>query len=319
MKKFYWLLKREFWEHKTLLLWLPLAAGAFSNVILSGYVWAKLLKPPEQRTLFWFGLKIGEPVNEAALQKSTGWIAGASFIDALFIFTAVGVGVFFYASNTIFDEKQNRSILFWQSLPTSDFMVIASKLTTGLVIAPLVGIFISILYAILTCSLFSLLAAKHGLDIFSRLATHPLFYRQLFDFLAMLPLYALWALPTASWLILVSACARSKPALWAAGIPTLLTGATMLASRALTAGQDGVWAFDSILGRILGSVIPGAWMRFGAPKFEIERLAATSDLVWWNALPHALQLATAANFWIGVALGLVLIYAAVQLRKSQFD
>ena len=46
--------------------------------------------------------------------------------------------VFFYLLGALYEERRDRSILFWKSMPVSDVMTVASKLVTALLVVPLV-------------------------------------------------------------------------------------------------------------------------------------------------------------------------------------
>ena len=50
----------------------------------------------------------------------------------MFILTAFIVGVF-YCLDALYGERRDRSILFWKSLPVSDFTTVLSKATIPLV------------------------------------------------------------------------------------------------------------------------------------------------------------------------------------------
>jgi ABC-2 type transport system permease protein len=231
---------------------------------------------------------------------------------------SVGVSTFFYAANTLFDENKDRSAQFWQSLPTSNRMVVLSKLTMALVVAPSIGIIIAIVFAVITAGIHSLVAMKYGPNIFIHLIGNPLFFRQCAELFMMLPFYCLWALPTVAWLLVVSALARSKPALWAGGIPMIITGLVMLFDKAFDTARDPDWALNTILGRAIGSVIPGAWSKFGAPKYEMSINQNSGDFSPWRVvLHHAFDLSTTANLWIGVVLGIVFLCIAIRLRGSR--
>ena len=73
------------------------------------------------------------------------------------------------------------------------------------------------------------------------------------------------------------------------------------------------WFWKNIVGRLLGSVIPGSWLASGARSFshenDIDAMTGLSD-----ALAQSWQLLTSANIWIGVAAGAAMIYAAIYLR-----
>jgi ABC-2 type transport system permease protein len=96
-------------------------------------------------------------------------IASGMYIAAgspLFIMHA-GV-VFFYCLGALYDERRDRSILFWKSLPVSDAMTVLSKAVTALCVAPLITI------ALATVASLALLLLGHDRHVDRR---HHLFRR----------------------------------------------------------------------------------------------------------------------------------------------
>ena len=48
----------------------------------------------------------------------------------------LGVVVFFFCLGALFDDRKDRSVLFWKSLPISDQATVLSKVAMALVVAP---------------------------------------------------------------------------------------------------------------------------------------------------------------------------------------
>ena len=51
-----------------------------------------------------------------------------------------GFVVFFYCLGALYDERKDRSVLFWKSLPMSDRETVLSKVASAIVVAPLIAI-----------------------------------------------------------------------------------------------------------------------------------------------------------------------------------
>src|SRR5690606_7712994 len=45
--------------------------------------------------------------------------------------------LFFYLLGALYDDRRDRSVLFWKSLPISDTATVASKVITAMLVAPL--------------------------------------------------------------------------------------------------------------------------------------------------------------------------------------
>ena len=52
----------------------------------------------------------------------------------------MGVIAFFYAIDSLYADRRDRSVLFWKSLPLSDAETVLSKFTVAIVVIPLVAL-----------------------------------------------------------------------------------------------------------------------------------------------------------------------------------
>jgi ABC-2 type transport system permease protein len=219
---------------------------------------------------------------------------------------------FFYCLSTLFDERRDRSVLFWKSLPLSDRDTVLSKVAMVVVVAPLIAIAIAIATGLIAGLFICIAAAIAGVNIFSAVLTNSRTYAIPFMLLGTFPVYIFWALPTIGWLLLISAWARSKPFLWALGVPLLSGVLVTWINKMFGFGWDVAWFWKTIVGRLLGSVIPGSWMGF-VPPLDIAGQGSPSTLFGF-ATSMSWGLFANPNIWIGGALGAAMIYAAIRLR-----
>ena len=270
-RPFLTLVRRELWEHRGL-IWAPLAMaltiivlsllGAAQDITLPGVV---VVRDADEQRDFLSTLMIGLLVPQL--------LAGL-------------VVVFFYLLDGLFTERRDRSILFWKSLPVSDTKTVLSKLFVALVAMPLWIWALSLLVGLVV---FGVLAAKvsntpaaalgtwHGEDWLVLQAT----------LLGKLAVKALWYLPVAGWLLLVSALAKRAPFLWAT-LPFLVLS---LAERIA-----------------LGTNVMGALVA--------QRLFGFREEV---SLMSEFSLLASPDLWIGVAIGAALVYAAIRVRQRSDD
>lgn len=307
------LLKREFWEHRGGFLWGPLIAG----LIAIGFAVIGILAGS---VLFHkVAANRGDGVNvHMSGGDSLGGVGDIALAGGLgMVFTVFVFVVFFYALGSIYDERKDRSILFWKSLPVSDTQAVLSKLVWALVLAPLLAAVIGLGVGLVMWVLAWLAAVLNGLDGASAIFTqaHPL---QLIAQIALaIPVYALWALPTIGWLMLCSAWARSVPFVWAVVIPLL--ACVFISFLDIMPGIEiphgAVWYTVGLRGLL--SVVPGTW-------FFNEQVAANAQ----NAATHgpealaqsinitsSLHALTTIDLWIGAVLGAAMVYAAIRLRR----
>ena len=136
MKTMKWLLKREFWEHKGAFFWAPIVAAGVMFIFL-------LVTLGLGTTLSHFDFSYSEngdakqSVSSAVhtfgplADKFAQGIGDSYMLFGAPLFAILGFVVFFYCLNSLYDERRDRSILFWKSLPISDRDTVLSKLISA--------------------------------------------------------------------------------------------------------------------------------------------------------------------------------------------
>lgn len=311
-----WLLKREFWEHKGGFFWAPLVVSLIIAIFTAGTILFGVMKGGEAN------IKInGQGVtnlaaefageNKAAAIESVTAISYTSAIVPLLI--VLTFTMFFYCLNALFDERKDRSVLFWKSLPVTDNATVFSKIAMALGFAPLMTLFFATILALLIALFFSLGAAAAGINIFGGVFSSSTLYLAPLQAVAILPVYVLWALPTVGWLLMVGAWARSKPFLWAVGTPLLAVGLIAWFNKMFAFGWNIEWLWKYIVGRGLLSVTPGSWFTY--ERQDMQFMSGMRELMVEQLLARSWQQLTTPNLWIGVAAGAAMIYAAIRLRR----
>src|SRR5690606_18259128 len=143
MNTFKWLLKREYWEHRGGLFWAPVVTSAifiFFTIVALLLAALGINQANEMHT----GLDIsegiaqlGNPDNQADVSAGLELIFYMLGHPIMIVMAFVG---FFYCLSSLYDERKDRSILFWKSLPISDHLTVASKVVTATLIVPLVAV-----------------------------------------------------------------------------------------------------------------------------------------------------------------------------------
>ena len=228
MQSFLILIRREFWEHK----------NTFYPYVIVGLLVLVML------AIFMGGEKATVTVNsgDTANERSEGFLellelgavsfgnmSVAESLDKLrFAYIVIAANfafmlsfvMFFYLLDCLYRDRKDRSILFWKSLPVSDWLTVGIKLFTGLVCVPVVYF----LFIVVTQFIFllgaSLAALSYDVSVWSSLwqpSTVVLgVWADIWFYYAVL---LLWQLPLYSWVIFVSAFARSVPFVWVVGVP----------------------------------------------------------------------------------------------------
>jgi len=322
MKKLPLLLKREYWEHRGGFLWAPIwITGAILILTVLGIISAEVFRSNAH-------VQIGFSLDELRRSISAEDIAkaanGLDLVQLVFVGVA-SVGLFFvtffYLLGALYDDRRDRSVLFWKSLPISDTETVASKALTAMLVMPLIVLAVATLAYVAFLVLVSVWIGAHGLNpLPAVLGSHPI--GMLLRLIAIVPVTALWALPTVGWLLFWSAYVRSKPFLWAVLLPVVALIANAWLGALGAPHFGGNLHLASILGRLLFSVMPGSWA--GADGISIGNEHVTfnmnDDHVVSSLDPsHIYGLLATPNLWFGVVGGLVLLFCAVQLRQRRVE
>ncbi|MES2742431.1 MAG: hypothetical protein V4754_15985 [Pseudomonadota bacterium] len=319
MNKLKWLIKRELWEHKGMLVWTPVAIGALMTALAGAML---LLSNAGAR--FQGQLMINGQVTD--LQHLGGLLHGGVAADvaavlakhyldgSIALFMVMGILIFFYCLSALHSDREDRSLLFWKSLPISDRVTVVSKLVLALVVAPLITIGVATASALLILIILVLtMSAKHFHVIAPLLANSELYLGPL-RLLSVWPVYFLWALPTVGWLLMVSAWARSKVFLWAVGAPLLVALLGLWVQRTLEPALNIGWYLRHIVGRLLLGLIPGAWFMPGS-RGDRMLSGGLGDPSLSSLSGSAWEVLAQPSLWLGVAAGTLMLYAAVRLRR----
>jgi ABC-2 type transport system permease protein len=229
------------------------------------------LDPAQQQT------KLGMPFSMAA--------------SVIILFTYV-VGAF-YCLDALYGERRDRSILFWKSLPVSDYTTVLSKASIPLVVLPLF-IFASVIATQIVMLLLStLVALLNGISPAPLWTRVPLFRMSLVMVYGLV-VHALWHAPLYAWLLLLSAWARRLPILWAVLPPLAL----------------GVFERMAFGTSSIGSLIRYRLMGTLAAAFDFE---AQGGLV---PLLQPVKFLRTPGLWVGLLVAAAFLAAAIRLRHQ---
>ena len=283
-RPFFWSVRREVWENHSIYL-APLIAGSVVvfGCVITAYrlpqmrINALALEPARQRAA------IELPYDMAAM---------------MIMFTAFIVAVF-YCLDALHGERRDRSILFWKSLPVSDFTAVLSKAFIPLVILPLFT------FAVIIATQFIMLLVSTVVLLPSGLAGTtwkllPWFQLSIILFYGIVTM-ALWHAPVFGWLLLVSGWARRATFLWAV-LP-------WLAVCAIEKMAFNTAYFAQMLGRRVGGSFEEAFVIVKYPKGAhvpvVDRLTQLDPL----------KFLTSPGLWIGLVIAAAFFVAAVRLRR----
>ena len=322
------LLKREFWEHKGGFLWAPVVAvGIFLLLSLMGLgvgeMAARKIPDTAQVNIDGGSFKVNgldlgqltEKMTPQELRQVGGVIDLSLLMSATWPLIVLTFVVFFYCLGSLYDDRKDRSVLFWKSLPLSDSATVLSKVASAAVMAPLLAIAVGVLAMFGFLVICSGIVALHGGNPLTLLwgPASPLKVAGLL--IASLPVYALWALPTIGWLMLCSSWARSKPFLWAIMIPVFAGILVTWFDLMHVFNLESTWFWKNVVARSLVSVAPGSWfdvVDFGAMPGKYEMPDAIGAAMGLRTMYSVLL---TPQLWIGVVAGAAMILGAIRMRR----
>jgi len=318
MNTYKWLLRREFWENRGGFFWAPVIAGIVFLVLNIGGLMVALAAAGRahiQVGLVRFDTLV-QRLDEPARALVGGSIDMSLYLVSALMGLVVAVVVFFYCLGALYDERRDRSVLFWKSLPLSDRDTVLSKVLSATLVAPVIGTIAGFLTGIALLVVIALFFAFNGQNVFGVIATTSNPFEVLGTLLAMVPIGALWALPTVGWVLLCSAWARTKPFLWAIFIPI---GAGIMVSwfdLMQSVSLPDFWFWENVVARALLSVFPFT-MLGSAMETKIKTMedGGPEQLVGLFGIEDVMATLATTELWVGAAIGIAMIIVAIRLRR----
>ncbi len=285
-RPFFWSVRRELWENRSIYL-APLGVavlvlfGTLANVAgrTDTFRAATALAP----------LAPMPPAEQQALMLKPFKIAPAPIMLATFL-----IGLF-YSLDALYGERRDRSLLFWKSLPVSDATAVLAKATVPLVVLPLVAFALSVVTWGVLLFLGSAILAANGVSSAPIWAGVRLFQEPAI-MLYGLTVHALWFAPIYGWLLLVSAWARRLPLLWAA-LPLFALAVV-----------EGIATGGARFGSLLQYRVAGAMSEAFAADYGAQGLE-------WPLTP--VRFLTAPGLWLGLAFAAACLAGATRLRRRR--
>jgi ABC-2 type transport system permease protein len=320
---FTWLVKREYWEYRGSFFWAPLiTAMVMIAITLMGVITAEVTA--HQHGISVNGFDIGK-ITQAMTPDQIETLRSALDVSLLGMCFPIGIVLFFvlffYGIGTLYNDRADRSVLFWKSLPFSDTETVLAKVAAAAILAPVLAVAGMIALQLGFLVLMTLYAMFHGVNALP-LIWSPTHLASLWIRLILcIPVNALWALPSIGWLFMCSSFARSKPFLWAVMVPVLSGVLVSWFSLMQAFSLQSVWYWKHIVGRALLSLIPGSWMSMDMTANSLARMGNNPAEISQNVL----SLGSLGNqllspdLWIGAAIGVGMIAAAIYFRQKRVE
>lgn len=265
--QFYGLVKREVLEHRNLFIGAPAVVALLLLVATT-----------------WVATQIDQSQLAEGLRYVSMLFDGLSPFDMAPFFMLLGVPFYLtlyvcsviYLINTLYQDRKEMSVLFWQSMPVSNLQTVLSKIVAIVMVAPIFYVLILFAMYLVAMIWLTILGISNDVDLvgigwmfLAAVASLVLIY-------ISAVVTSLWLLPSIGWLLLFSAFAKKTPLLWAAGV-FILVGfledfvfgtqylAEWVASRTSDPNQylifefqsvfERVFNYDTLFGIVVGSIL----------------------------------------------------------------
>ena len=282
MKGFCWSVRRELWENKSIYV----APFAVAGIVLVGFFTGLVTLADRLR----IAQTLGADQLRAVVEQP--YVVSALIIMA----TEIAVAIF-YSLDALYGERRDRSVLFWKSLPVSDFTTVVAKASIPMLLLPLVAYVATVATQGLMLLVSSVVLPAHGVSASILLQDLSFVDIVRINFSHLVIFHGLWCAPVFAWLLFVSAWATRVPFLWA-----VLPPAAIAVIERLTFNS-------SYFTTLLRTYFFGSGVGSGMPASHV----LTMDMM---ATPLSETLLHPA-FWAGLAISALLLFGAVRLRRSQ--
>jgi len=316
MNTFPVLIRREFWEHRSLwiapLVWVGIIIcmvlwGVFASTqhghaqeILDAKSVAEISQLSEHdRAEMRRAMEFPEDRKQTAFAFS--YLAISGLISAF-----VTIVVFFYLIDSLYSERRDRSILFWKSLPISDTEVVLSKFAVAMVVVP-IGVLL--LAAVTQLFLFLVLWVRfHGTVIGEIMPDWSFiaWFRSQLIALGVMFGGVLWYAPIAAYLLLVSSWARRNVFLWAILPPISLVA------------LEGFFAHSTVVLQFFGRRFSGYIAEMHLDSRDFSQQAGPDQMPRLDEVVGAFHFSgvfTSPETWLGILAAAAMLFVTIRIRR----
>ena len=280
---FYWSVRRELWENRSIYIAPMVVAGLVLLGVLIGT--GHILKALR-------GMDALTPAKQIVTAVTPYSLAASVILLASFI-----VGLF-YCFGALNSERQDRSILFWKSMPVSDLLTVLSKASIPLVVLPAIAFTVALATQLVMLIVSTIVLLANGISPAKLWTPLPMFSITVVMAYGVV-VHALWFAPIYAWVLLVSAWAKRAVFLWAV-LP--FVAFNVVEFIALGTSWFGTVMRYRVLGATAEAFTVGAGVGNGVFITQISQL----DPVKFLSTP---------NLWLGLGFAVACLTFAVRLRR----
>ncbi len=300
MNRFIWLIRREIWENKAIWVAPLIVLACLALFTVTGNVHLGPIGSIEATTPF------GEFPQDMQIRLLTIVYAGLALVMDM----VMGTIALFYALDSLYADRRDRSVLFWKSLPLSDVETVLSKFAVAAIVIPLVSLAAAVLAQLVVAAGGSAKLAMTGMSAGVMWQPQAIFGGIVIAFLWCITAM-LWYAPVVGYLMLASAWAPKGPFLWAVLPPVAIW---VLERVLLYSEHAGDFITGRLFGlyRLLGQRSDSADVASSEAGAELSKLSKLSNLDMVGSLK---EFYSSPDLWLGVVAAGLLLAAAMWVRR----
>ena len=302
--------KRELWENKVgfvyvpfivtalLLLIMAVAVVKFSSSVDGGGINFNFSHQGNMHEKVFSLPELLEKVSHDGAKMYSDIIKGVVFSNCALLYMTFLIVFLGYAHGSLFDDRKNRDILFWRSMPVSETINVLTKFGFLLIYFPLVLFVLNVVLVVLTLIFSIVFLAAHGISVGLQLSAiaHSDIALTLGKVLSVSMLDMVLLTPVISFILLASAYTKKSPFLTTSLIPAVLI------------------MMDKIVNYMTGINLHVIDTFYGYIKlFAGARSAFESG----NAFP--MDSASAAGYLISLIMVVLFVNGAIWLRNNRYE
>jgi len=273
--------RRELWEHRAVFV-VPLVVAAL--VVLAVLFNAATL----QKQIGLLAKLDAEKQRSIAVMPFG--LAAAAILLASFVIGAI------YCLEALANERRDRSILFWKSMPVSDATTVLSKAFVPLAVQPAVGLAVAFATQVILLALIAAILGAAGVDLGTLWAKLPVLTMTVALAYGVV-VHVLWYAPLYALFLMLSAWVR-RPIAWVL-VPAITV--SILEQIAFRTSYAGRFIRHRMTGAVAEAFVPDA-MR--------EPITSLSQL-------DPLRFLASPGLWLGLFFAAGFLRAAIHLRHSR--
>lgn len=296
MNRFIWLIRREIWEHKAIWIAPLIVIACLVLLVVTGNVHLGPIGTMDGNSAF--------GAFPPDVQQKLVLIAYAGL--ALVVDMVMGTIAFFYALDSLYSDRRDRSVLFWKSLPLSDAETVLSKFAVAALVIPLVSLAGAIVAQLVVAAGGSAKLAMSGMSAGIMWQPEAILGGMTIAFLWCVTAI-LWYAPIMAYLMLASAWAPKGPFLWAVLPPVAIWVLERVVLYSEYVGDfitGRLFGLYKLLGRREGGDMSG--MEAGSDVAKLSNIDLVGSLKEFYSSP---------DLWLGVVAAGLLLAAAMWVRR----